>query len=94
MIDTNICIFYMKGLYSLDIKFKEVGPENCYISEITLAELKYGVENSQWPSKNQIALDAFLTKVQVLPIIEAIDIYAKEKSRLRKSGNSIDDFDY
>jgi tRNA(fMet)-specific endonuclease VapC len=83
----------MKGLYSLDNKFKEIGFENCYISEITLAELRFGVENSQKPEKNEMVLNSFLTGVQILPIIEAINIYAKEKASLRKSGNIIDDFD-
>jgi len=29
----------------------------------------------------------------VLPILNAIETFAKEKSRLRKTGNMIDDFD-
>lgn len=93
LLDTNICIYYLKGLYDLDKKVKEVKIDNCFISEITLAELKFGVENSSNPSKNQSALDNFLTRIQVLPIFEAIDTYAKEKARLRKSGKTIDDFD-
>lgn len=52
LLDTNICIYYMKGLYALDAKFKAVGTQNCFISEITLAELKFGVENSQRPARN------------------------------------------
>ena len=31
--------------------------------------------------------------IQWLPILNAIEIYAKEKARLRKTGNMIDDFD-
>jgi tRNA(fMet)-specific endonuclease VapC len=83
----------MKGMYNLDKKFKSVKVENCYISEITLAELKFGVENSQNPEKNNLALNNFLSGIQVLPIFEAIDLYAKEKSRLRKIGRTVDDFD-
>jgi tRNA(fMet)-specific endonuclease VapC len=70
-----------------------VGSAKLYISEITLAELKYGVENSENKVKNKKALLNFLTGVQILPIIESLDIFAKEKSRLRKSGIIIDDFD-
>jgi len=33
-------------------KFREVGTENCAISEITLAELIFGAENSKNPKKN------------------------------------------
>ena len=68
----------MKGLFNLDEKFKNAGINNCFISEITLAELRFGVENSQRPEKNKLALDNFLTKIQILPIFQAIDIYAKE----------------
>lgn len=93
LLDTNICIYFIKGLYDLNAKFKEVGSQNCYISEITLAELKFGVANSTAQKKNQAVLDNFLSGIQILPIFPALDIYAKEKTRLRKSGKIIDDFD-
>lgn len=93
LIDTNICIYFIKGLYDLKSKFEKVDPENCYISEITLAELKFGVENSEKKEKNQKVLENFLTGVKVLPIFHCIDLYAKEKARLRKIGTPIDDFD-
>lgn len=93
LLDTNICIYYIKGLYDLKSKFKEVSPENCFISEITLAELKFGVAKSQAKEKNQKALENFLSGIQILPIFPALDIYAEEKTRLQKSGKIIDDFD-
>lgn len=71
----------MKGFYNLNQKFKEVNPENCFISEITLAELKFGVENSQNKEKNNVALQNFLSGIQILPIFAALDTYAKEKAR-------------
>jgi len=83
----------MKGKFELKAKFDKVTPDNCFISEITLAELKFGVENSEKPEKNKKALDNFLTGVQILPIFHSLDIYAKEKARLRKAGTPIDDFD-
>jgi len=93
LLDTNICIYFIKGLYNLKLKLREVGPENCFISEITLAELKFGVEKSDAKKKNQEALDNFLAGVQILPIFPALDIYASEKARLQKTGEVIDDFD-
>lgn len=83
----------MKGLYSLKEKFNEIGKENIYISEITIAELKFGVENSQNIHKNRRALEKFLTGVGVIPIFQVLDIYAREKARLRRKGTPIDDFD-
>jgi tRNA(fMet)-specific endonuclease VapC len=93
LIDTNICIYFIKGLYDLKTKFEKADPENCFISEITLAELKFGVENSEKKEKNHKVLANFLTGVQVLPIFHSLDLYAKEKARLRKAGTTIDDFD-
>jgi tRNA(fMet)-specific endonuclease VapC len=83
----------MKGLFDLSLKFSTAKQENCFISEITLAELKFGVENSDQPKKNQNTLDDFLSGIKVIPIFSSIDHYAKEKARLRKSGTPIDDFD-
>jgi tRNA(fMet)-specific endonuclease VapC len=93
LIDTNTCIFFIKGNYDLKKKFEKVNLDNCFISEITLAELKFGVENSERKEKNQIALDNFVTGIKVVPIYHSLDLYAKEKARLRKAGTPIDDFD-
>ena len=83
----------MKGKFNLSEKFDEA-TDNCFISEITLGELKIGVENSENPEKNRRALADFLTGVKVLPIFHSLDLYAKEKARLRKARTPIDDFDF
>lgn len=83
----------MKGKFNLEAKFDKVIPENLFISEITLAELKFGIEKSEKPERNKIALDNFLTGVQILPIFHSLDLFAKEKARLQKAGTIIDDFD-
>lgn len=69
------------------------GRHNCVISEITLAELKYGALYSQHPEKHLAEVEKLLQSVVVLPITAAIDDFAQEKARLRKAGNLIDDFD-
>ena len=93
LLDTNICIYYMNGKFGLDIKLKTVNPEGIFISEITLAELKYGVHKSGQKEKNQRALDNFLTGVTIIPIFHSLDFYAEEKARLRSKGIGVDDFD-
>ena len=93
LIDTNTCIYYIKGKFELNKKFELADPDNCFISEITLAELKFGIENSEKKEKNQKALDNFLSGIKVVPIFHSLDLYAKEKARLRKGGIPIDDFD-
>ena len=93
MIDTNIVIFYLKGKFNLEQKFDNLSEDDCFISEVTLAELKFGVEKSERPKKNKIALDNFLTGVQILPIFNSLDLFAKEKARLQREGTPLDDFD-
>jgi tRNA(fMet)-specific endonuclease VapC len=93
LVDTNIAIFYMKGRFNLEARFDRATPENCFISELTLAELIFGVEKSEKPEKNRKALDNFLTGVQILPIFHSLNLYGKEKARLQKAGTPIDDFD-
>lgn len=93
LLDTNTCIYYIKGKFDLKRKFEKANPDNCFISEITLAELKFGVENSEMKDKNQKVLDNFLTGLKIVPIFHSLDLYAKEKARLRKAGIPIDDFD-
>lgn len=93
LLDTNICIFLLRGKYDVDKKIDSVGFENCAISEITVAELKYGAtlgKKMNIKSRNQI-LDEFLNNIRILPMFNAIDLYAEEKSRLRLNGTPTDD---
>ena len=83
----------MKGKFELLTIFEKLKPEQLYISEITLAELKYGIECSEYKVKNKKTLDNFLTYISILPIFHSINLYAREKFRLRKSGITIDEFD-
>lgn len=93
LLDTNICIHLFRGKFNLIEKFKKVNIDNCAISEITLAELIFGAENSPNPKKNYKIIDTFSEQVKILPIFNSIPIYAKEKVRLRKKGLMISDFD-
>ena len=93
LLDTNICIHLFRGKFNLIEKFQQLHIEDCAISEITLAELIFGAENSPNPKKNNKIIDTFSEQVKVLPIFNSIPTYAKEKVRLRKQGIMISDFD-
>lgn len=43
----------MKGKFNLDAKFDKVTANDCYISEMTLAELKFGVEKVRSQKKRK-----------------------------------------
>ena len=94
LLDTTTCVFFLRGKLNLDGIIKEKGRENCYISEITILELRYGAENSQYPDKSHKAVDNFISGLSIIPIFGCIKRYAREKVRLRKIGNPIhDEFD-
>jgi len=93
LIDTNICIHFFRGEFNLFEKFEEAGIENCAISEITLAELVFGAENSTNPKKNYQLIEDLTDQMMILPILNAIYVYGKEKARLRSAGTMISDFD-
>lgn len=93
LLDTNICIHFLRGKFGLLEKFQEVEIRNCAISEITLAELVYGAETSANPKKNFELIEAFTNRVVILPIFNAIYLYGKEKARLKSKGMMISDFD-
>ena len=94
LLDTNICVFFLRGKLNLDGLIKDKGRENCYISEITVVELRYGAENSDNPTQSHKAVDAFLNGLSIIPIFGCIKRYAKEKVRLRRIGKPMhDEFD-
>ena len=97
LLDTNICVHYLRGEYQLDAKFSAVGLAQCFVSEVTIAELLFGAANSapawQVRQHQQVAEFRELFAEQVLPIAPALEIFADQKAALRRSGRPIDDFD-
>ncbi|NJO00469.1 MAG: type II toxin-antitoxin system VapC family toxin [Bacteroidia bacterium] len=93
LLDTNICIHYFKGQYNLQQKIQDIGFQNFFISEITLAELIYGAEKSQNIAKNLNVVETFAERITIIPIFDAIKIYGKEKARLKTKGTIISDLD-
>lgn len=94
LLDTNIIIFLFKSRHRIHEKMAFVGLQNCFISEITLAELKIGAEKSNNPSANHQLINTLAKTTTVLPIIDALDVFAFEKIRLEKTGTPMhDNFD-
>ncbi len=93
LLDTNICVFILRQKYGVGEQMLKAGVSNCFISELTHAELLYGAECSDNPEKNKNLIDRFLSRIRVIPINDAIPLFAKEKARLRKNGTLIEDFD-
>jgi tRNA(fMet)-specific endonuclease VapC len=82
MLDTNMCIYIIKQ--KKEQVLNELQKKRKYglsISTITLAELEYANENSQYKERNKIALLHFLAIIDVKTFDENA---AKEFGRIKK----------
>ena len=94
LLDTNTCVFFLRGKLNLDEIIREKGISNCFISELTVFELKFGAENSDNPKKSHEVVDKFIRGLSIIPIIGSVEKYAEIKVKLRKNGTPLhDEFD-
>ena len=98
LLDTNICIHFIKGDFGLENKVRQVGLPNCFISELTIAELLYGIANSA-PDRqvsNRQNLDKFLrlfSAIRRLGLSSVMETYATQRVHLKSIGRLQGEFD-
>ena len=89
MLDTNICIYILnKKPVSYIQKLEEIEKNNSIsISSIVLAELQYGVSNSNFKEQNQINVNYLLDKLEVLSFSsECAFYYGELRADLKRNG--------
>jgi tRNA(fMet)-specific endonuclease VapC len=74
LLDTNMVIFMFKNHEKVSHKMRSIGLENCYISEVSIAELKYGAAKSNRPAYHNEMVTNFISDIQVIPIIDVLDL--------------------
>lgn len=94
MLDTNICIYIINKKPIIYLQNLELIERNdtISISSIVAAELQYGVFNSNLHNKNQnqINLDAFLGKIEIIDFTAKSAFYYGElRAKLEQSGKII-----
>lgn len=93
LLDTCACIEILKGNMNVYKIVKSLSIKQRLVSEITVAELLFGVELSKRKVLELQNVNEFLNDVTILPISNSIRRFAKEKARLQKAGMPIEDFD-
>ena len=93
LLDTSICVFFLRGNESVVSRVAHIGLKNCCLSEITVAELLYGAACSSNPDEKIANVWEFCNNLDIIPISRCLEIYARQKARLRREGQLIDDFD-
>ena len=94
LIDTNICIYAMKGTFpSLNQRLLEE-QENIFVSSVTVGELEYGAAKSRWGERTRQVFHAFLASFKIIPYDEMDAIhFGKIRAELSFSGTPIGAYD-
>ena len=74
-------------------KIALAGIDNCYLSEITVAELYYGAENSDNPKKTMCETEDFISLFRILPFSKSLHTFGREMAYLKSIGRKIENFD-
>lgn len=96
LLDTCICIYWLRNKHDMDLRINSVGMENCFISEMTVAELKYGRAYGRMKNRSKYKeqpLEKFLNDITILPAAPIFDLYAEEKAHLALAGTPTGEFD-
>ena len=95
LLDTNICIYLIKKKPQRAIeKFNTCTVGEVGISSITVAELQYGVQKSQYPTENQRALMQFLAPLIITDFDEKAAVaYGRVRATLEAQGRPIGSLD-
>ncbi len=92
LLDTDICIELFRHNEHVIKKIETVGKENCFISEITIAELFYGAAKSG-REENFGDVQRVQSLFDVVPLRPSLRLYGINKASLRAKGLSVSEFD-
>lgn len=95
LLDTNTCIYFMKGTYpKLTEKLFSLDPSCLLISAVTVFELEYGAEKSRWGEKTRQQLALFLSPFTILPFDASDALMAgRIRGQLQRQGTPIGPYD-
>lgn len=93
ILDSNICIHLLRNRKEIVDAIFRVGWDKCCISELTVVELYYGAECSNYPERNRKEVESFINDIEVLPFHLCIKEFCCQKAHLRSIGMLIEDFD-
>jgi tRNA(fMet)-specific endonuclease VapC len=81
LLDSDTCIFFMKGDAQVNAHFKKHGPKAIFVSSLSVHELLYGALHSAAVERHLRVVSEFLAPLTVLPFS---DSSAKHSSKIRQ----------
>lgn len=92
LLDTSVCIAIIRGNHFVQSKVFEVGRSNCYVSEMTIAELYYGASKSGREEQFEDVKN-ILRCFEVVPVYSSLRTYGMVRAMLECKGQRIDEMD-
>lgn len=94
VLDTDSCLFWLKGHRSLEERIRGVGVEQVAISVVTACELAYGAWTSQRRHDNLRVLERLQRTLQTLHTTDGVSrLFGQWKASLEADGVGLDDAD-
>ena len=95
LLDTNICIYLIKKRPTEVLeRFRQHSPQEVAICTITLFELQYGIEKSQYRQRAEDALTKFLLPLDLIDLDRSAAIEAASiRAQLERKGMPIGPYD-
>ena len=92
LLDTDICIEIIKHNERVLDKVEAVGEENCFVTDITIAELFFGAAKSARPEHFD-DVDNIPQSFDLKPLLPSLRLYGENKALLEDQGRMIGEFD-
>ena len=93
LLDTCVCISMFRNEGHVREKLLNVGLDNCYISEITIAELYFGVAKAENKKRKLEDIKRVQQMFKVIPAYSSFKEYGEIRHSLEHTGLRVDQFD-
>ena len=93
LLDTCVCISMFRNEGKVRETLLNVGVENCYISEITIAELYFGLAKASDKKRKLEDIREVQRLFRIIPAYSSFKEYGEIRLSLEHTGQRVDQFD-
>jgi tRNA(fMet)-specific endonuclease VapC len=95
LLDTNVWVDYLNQRYqSVTDRIQSADPDEIGLSTVVLAELRYGADKSQHPTRNHARIDTLIQEIPSLDFDEAAAAaFGRLRTALEAQGSPIGPYD-
>lgn len=93
LLDTDIVIELLRKNANVIKRIEQVKRKNCFISEITIAELYFGAAKSERYEQQVKDVETIMSFFKIIPIFECFPLYGQLRWQLQSKGLKIGDLD-